>query len=331
MARDKTLVAYLAQGNAWREALESNRQLQPTDFGGALLIGSGTSYYLAQAVSWIGQQQGLGTSAAPSCEVMLYPDHYLSGISRLVMFSRSARTTEAGKAAEAARARGIPTTLITCNPSTNDFLYKFADEVILSPSGDDGGVVMLRSFTSMLILALAALHPEQRETLLKASYDIDKFAADALTFFRGVISENVPERVVFLGGGPLYGIAREAALKMTEMALTVAESFHPLEYRHGPIATLDPGDVMVLFAQSETWEDEHSLIDEAKSFGAKAISVPGSDLSDSLMLPDSLVSIAMPAALAVVAQGFSLAVAEAKGIECDRPQHLRGVVELPSK
>src|SRR5256885_1242089 len=39
---------------------------------------------------------------------------------------------------------------------------------------------------------------------------------------------------VCLGQGPFYGLACEAALKITEMSASYAQSFHTLEFRHGP-------------------------------------------------------------------------------------------------
>ena len=34
---------------------------------------------------------------------------------------------------------------------------------------------------------------------------------------------------VFLGGGSLYGVAAEGALKLQEMSLAVTETYHPLD------------------------------------------------------------------------------------------------------
>src|SRR5262249_49242213 len=51
----------------------------------------------------------------------------------------------------------------------------------------------------------------------------------------------------FLGSGPMKGLADECALKMTEMALSVASSFLTLEFRHGPKAALDSSTQVVLF------------------------------------------------------------------------------------
>ncbi len=325
--------AFLAQGEAWRQALHSTERFGQEDLARSLLIGSGTSYYLAQVVSWIGRDLGLDISAAPSCEVMLYPDHYLRDASQLIIVSRSARTMEALRAGQEARTRGVPTTLVTCNGDSTDMVYRVADRVALSPQGDDGGAVMLRSFTSMLMILLGVLQPGKREAMQRAALEVDAFAVTALDYFRQVIGNAPPRRVVFLGGGALYAVAREAALKVTEMAVTVAESFHPLEYRHGPIATLDPGDAVVMFVQSEVWQDENPLLEVASKFGAHVIAVSTSEImgTSCLKLPESLASAAFPAVATVASQALAIAIAEAKDIDCDRPRHLRSDAGMPEE
>jgi fructoselysine-6-P-deglycase FrlB-like protein len=42
------------------------------------------------------------------------------------------------------------------------------------------------------------------------------------------------EDYVCLGQGALYGVACESALKLTEMSVSYGQSFHTLEFRHGP-------------------------------------------------------------------------------------------------
>ena len=67
-------------------------------------------------------------------------------------------------------------------------------------------------------------------------------------------------RFVFLGAGPAHGIAWEAMLKMTEMAQRVAVAYHPLEFRHGPIAVAGPGAVAVLFGTDAGATMETALV-----------------------------------------------------------------------
>lgn len=49
-------------------------------------------------------------------------------------------------------------------------------------------------------------------------------------------------------GGPTYGIAWEAMLKMTEMTQRPAVAYRPLECRHGQMPMIEPGTVAVVLA-----------------------------------------------------------------------------------
>jgi glucosamine--fructose-6-phosphate aminotransferase (isomerizing) len=87
-----------------------------------------------------------------------------------VLISRSGRTSEVLKVAEAFRERNIATLGISCAP--NQTLEKLVSSAIVLPAADEQSTVMTRSFTSMLMAlqALAATmgrqeaQPMRRET-----------------------------------------------------------------------------------------------------------------------------------------------------------------------
>jgi glucosamine--fructose-6-phosphate aminotransferase (isomerizing) len=64
---------------------------------------------------------------------------------------------------------------------------------------------------------------------------------------------------VYLGGGPLYGIGVEGALKLMEMSQAFTQAFHPLEYRHGPISLVDGRTAVVLLYSLDQREAEARL------------------------------------------------------------------------
>ncbi len=55
------------------------------------------------------------------------------------------------------------------------------------------------------------------------------------------------KRITYLGSGPLFGLASEATVKMKEMSLSVAEPYHFMEFRHGPMSLVD-GEHLVVAA-----------------------------------------------------------------------------------
>jgi glutamine---fructose-6-phosphate transaminase (isomerizing) len=67
---------------------------------------------------------------------------------------------------------------------------------------------------------------------------------------------------VFLGGGPLYGIATEASLKLIEMSLTKATSYHTLEVRHGPRSVVDERTLVVSLGSRRGARHEDKVLAE---------------------------------------------------------------------
>jgi tagatose-6-phosphate ketose/aldose isomerase len=69
----------------------------------------------------------------------------------------------------------------------------------------------------------------------------------------------VPQRLVYLGGGPLTGLARESALKLLELTAgrVVAYFDSPLGFRHGPKAVLDRHSVAVVYRSADPYSSAY--------------------------------------------------------------------------
>ena len=102
------------------------------------------------------------------------------------------------------------------------------------------------------------------------------------------------------------GLANEAALKMREAALAWTEAYPAMEYRHGPIS--------ISTRSTATWmlgEAPAGLMDEVHATGARWVA-GGLD----------------PLAELVRVQRLALAIANARGLDPDRPRHLTRSVIL---
>jgi glucosamine--fructose-6-phosphate aminotransferase (isomerizing) len=140
-------------------------------------------------------------------------------------------------------------------------------------------------------------------------------------------------RFVFLGGGPAHGIAWEAMLKMTEMAQRMAVAYHPLEFRHGPIAVAGPGTVAVVFGTEAGARLEAALIRDLRRLGTtvvllrdegRAATEADVDVTLGMGLSDAARSILyLP-----FAQALAYWRAVGSGLDPDRPQHLTAAVHL---
>jgi len=68
-------------------------------------------------------------------------------------------------------------------------------------------------------------------------------------------------------------VAQEARLKAEEMALTAAESYPALDYRHGPIARAGKSTLAILFGSEAGANYEAALMEEVTRTGARTLAI----------------------------------------------------------
>ena len=245
------------QAMAW-PALSSI--VQPFQHAGPyIFIGSGTSFYLAQVACAKALKNGIPAVALPTAEIILDPEIWLDHPVTLIIISRSGTTSEAILAAQKAKEYHIPIIAVTCHHSTP--LANLADQVLVADDGDEDTVVMIRSFTTMLVLLQSSIdlvaHRSQCSPVLLA--DAAQPVLEQANLFIPLLLRTAPRRVYVLGGGLRQGIAEEGVLKLQEMAGAVALAFNPLEFRHGPWGSLENTDAVFLLGQRDRVQYEHPL------------------------------------------------------------------------
>ncbi len=132
---------------------------------------------------------------------------------------------------------------------------------------------------------------------------------------------------VFLGGGHLYGVALEGALKLMEMSQVFTQAFHPLEYRHGPISLVDHRTAAVmLYSTLIGGRPRRSfLVGELQGKGARVIGFGGpGDASFEVPSAPVLAGLACLPALQLLGER----AAQAHDIDTVAPRHLTKVVTL---
>jgi glucosamine--fructose-6-phosphate aminotransferase (isomerizing) len=283
-----TLAEILSQPQCWQDCLRSleadgqiekfRSRLDPTVQW--LFIGCGSSYYIAQAAaaSWTSITGGRA-KAMPASELLLFPEGALAEAETCqpVLISRSGHTSEVLKVAEYLESnRDVRTLAISC--AGNQPLERIAAYSLCLPAADERSTVMTRSFSSMLVgLQFLAATLAGNEEFLRSLSILPVPAGEALDRLAPAIREFVGRRqfenYVFLAQGPLIGLAAEAQLKVMEMSCSYAQSYHTLEFRHGPKAIVGPS-VLVCFLLSESAQDiELEVLQETKALGATTMVV----------------------------------------------------------
>lgn len=332
LSGQKVLDLIRQQDQAWGPAA---REAKPLPEGGPYVFsGSGSSYYLAQVASALALSLGLESRAVPSTDIVLEPEIALRGSGHLIIISRSGTTTEALWALEQAQLRrGWKTTAVSCHGESP--LATGTDQTLISPEGEDHTVVMIRSFTSMLVLLQTAL-------LKMAGKRDGKMSAEA---FRATLASAEswiqrafmapPKRLYILGSGVRYGIAAEGALKAQEMSNQPAFAYAPLEFRHGPWGSVTEDDVVVVLGQTRHRSHERVLYKDlmARTRRIMVVAEPawyGDDGVDEagVLLPEGYEDRLLGPLALLPLQRLAWQWTQALGRDPDHPANLEKVVRL---
>jgi glutamine---fructose-6-phosphate transaminase (isomerizing) len=306
-----------------------------------VFIGCGSSFYLAQsaATSW-SILTGEKARAIPASEIMLFPQA-LPLPCQPVLISRSGHTSEAVEAAEyLERTLNIRTLAITCGPDTP--IQKISAYCIVLPDADEKSTVMTRSFTSMLLVlqSLAAIRGDRRDFLdamHKLPDQVAKGMSEIHKTVKSLAARHAFADYVFLGQGPFFGIAQESMLKVKEMSCSYAQSFHTLEFRHGPKAIVSPETLITFILSESGFEAEVAVLEEIKKLGGTTFAVTNvanpavrrsADCIAELSLDVPEVARAVASVIPGQLLGFYTGVN--KGLNPDEPRNLSRVVMLES-
>jgi len=294
---------------------------------------------LAAAANWE-TLTGLSAQAFPASELLLFPELVLdkNSSTQLVLISRSGTTSEVLRAAELLQTRDIPFLGVTCTPG--GALQKLAAATLVPCAADEKSIVMTLSFTSMLLtLQYLAARMAGNEQFLHSLLDMAKrFEAvldEASAALKTFVSDHEFSDYVWLGQGLCYGLACEGALKVSEMSCSFAQSYHTLEFRHGPKSIVRP-DTLIMFQLSERGFDaERAVLEEVKELGGTTLVVTNEADPRTQCAADLLVELgfASPecaglAARIVPAQLLGLYSGLQKGFDPDSPRNLSRVVTL---
>ncbi|MBP1302489.1 MULTISPECIES: glutamine--fructose-6-phosphate transaminase (isomerizing) [unclassified Curtobacterium] len=274
-----------------------------------------------------------------------YRDPVLSDRTLVVSISQSGETMDTLMAVKYAREQGAQV-LSICN-TQGATIPRESDAVIYTHAGPEVAVASTKAFIAQgVALYLLGLHlatlkgtltaeqiaeqvseleglaPKLQQTIDDASgvAELAKWMADTRS-------------VLFLGRHVGYPIALEGALKLKELAYIHAEGFAAGELKHGPIALIEPGQIVFVIVPSP--RDPRSLhpkvvsnIQEIRARGARVIAI--AEEGDAAVLPFADEVLRIPLAtplfeplLAVAPlHMFGMELAAAKGLDVDQPRNL---------
>ena len=290
-----TAAEVASQPDVWRTGLtliEPARRELAAPGERMLVLGCGTSWFVAQCIAELRESAGLGETDAVCASEYVPRRRY----DRVVAVTRSGTSTEVLDALRTvpADARRVAITAVAGQP-----VDELSDGRLLLDFADEHSVVQTRFPTTTLALARAAFGAD----LTAAIADGAEALAAELPADPAAIGH-----LVFLGTGWTVGLAHEAALKVREAAQAYSESYPAMDFRHGPVAVAGPRSLVWSFGDVPAELDDVARAAGAHTYRSK---------SD-------------PLAQLILAQRFALALAAHRGLDPDAPRLLtRSVVLTP--
>ncbi len=314
-----------------------------------VFTGCGSSYYLGQAMA-LAMRRVLKRDAlaCPASEWLLYPELLLGNgdFLTLVGISRTGKTTETLRAIERVKEISPSSHTIGLTCSSGSPLAQVADTPVILTEVEEEAIAMTHSFTAFLFLFYWEMvaYAQQMGFRSDLSPDLlqgvitsieENFRVNEARIRQAATLHNL-DSLIFLGAGPLYPIACEGALKATELALLPARFYHPLEFRHGPKATVKDRTLALFLLSERGASVEEDLAWELQSLGATVVMMGPEVSSDfeyrlivplppsaegkapSALFPDSLRSLLYLPLL----QLFGFYKALSLGHNPDTPMHL---------
>ncbi len=250
--------------------------------------------------------------------------------------SQSGKSPDIVSVLAEAQRQGALTAAIT-NFADSD-LAQHADHVIQLRAGVEQSLAATKTYTSELtaIALLSTLLADDGE-MAAALSRIPDAVAGVLAVHDHVAEVAQRYRYmrycVVIGRGYNYASAFELALKLKELTYTVAEPYSSADFQHGPMALIEPGFPVIVFAPTglllpEMRQFLHTLRErEAEpivvSDDAEALALARIALPLAATVPEWL----SPITAIVPGQLFGLHLALARDYDPDRPRGLRKVTE----
>jgi glucosamine--fructose-6-phosphate aminotransferase (isomerizing) len=258
----------------------------------------------------------------------------------VIALSQSGETPDVVEYVEIARRRGAYTVALTNDPSSP--LAEAAESVLPLGAGPERGIAATKTYTTQVAaLALLAAHAAGVGDEYADGIRVTAAAAaDAIPKLERSVRElAVPfafvGRMFVIGRGIEYATAREISLKLLETCRVAAEPLTSTDMVHGPVAALDTFfPVWAIASEEQSLAAVREATMRARRAGATVIAsgtaadaIPDADAY--LPVPAPPFPLLSPLVTVIPGQLFAWALAQAKGLDPDRPSGLSKVTLAP--
>ncbi|MDP1899410.1 MAG: SIS domain-containing protein [Rubrivivax sp.] len=308
---------------------ELGRKLREADPSTALTIARGSSDHAAGYGAYlIMARLGCLVASLPMSLLTLYKAPLNARRTVAMAISQSGQSPDVVEPMRYFRQGGALTVALV-NDETSP-LAREAQWTLPLHAGAERSVAATKSFIASLVGAARLVANWQPDDRLQAALQAlpEALAEAARADWSAALDVLAPARsLMVVGRGIGFPIALEAALKLKETSALQAEAFSGAEIMHGPMALVDEGYPLLVFAtRGPAQAGLLELAREMRDRGARVLlAAPADVVQRDLTLPTAPTPDLDPI---VAIQAFYVMAAQlavARGLDPDRPRHLSKV------
>ncbi|WP_127837527.1 glutamine--fructose-6-phosphate transaminase (isomerizing) [Clostridium prolinivorans] len=305
------------------------------------IVACGTAYHAGMVGKYVIEKLARIPVEVDIASEFRYRNPIIDEKSLMIVISQSGETADTLAALREAKNHGARVIAITNVVGSS--VSREAEDVLYTWAGPEIAVASTKAYVTQLIaLYIIALYfaelketlskeeieelkkemlklPEKAEELLKHKEVIQKFASKTY----------MHKDMFFLGRGLDYAAALEGSLKVKEVSYIHSEAYAAGELKHGPIALVENGTVVISLAtQKDLFEKMVSNIKEVKTRGANVLAIAFEENKDIQKTVDSAIYIPKthdvfsPVLSVIPLQLLSYYIAVQKGCDVDKPRNL---------
>jgi glutamine---fructose-6-phosphate transaminase (isomerizing) len=311
------------------------------------IVACGSSYHAALVAKYAIEHWVKLPTEVDIASEFRYRDPVLNERTLCVGVSQSGETLDTSEALREAARLGAK--VLVVSNVVDSSMARAADGVLYTRAGPEIGVASTKCHLAQIVaLEVLGLYLAQitgtspavtTNGVLDAMETLPNLVADTLE--RAGDVDDVAAKLIdvrdffYLGRHVGYPVALEGALKLKELAYLRAEGYPAGELKHGPIALIEPGTVVVGIAtRNPLWEKMLSNVAEVRSRGATVVLVAddgdeqSAAVADHVLWVPPVTPLLAPVVGVVPLQQLAYRLARLHGHDPDRPRNLAKTVTV---
>lgn len=305
------------------------------------IVACGTAYHAGVVGKYVIEKLARIPVEVDIASEFRYRDPIINERTLMIVVSQSGETADTLAALREAKNHGARVIAVTNVVGSS--VSREADDVLYTWAGPEIAVASTKAYVTQLIAMyiIALFFAQNKKTVSEA--EIEEIKTEMLTLperaekvleHKEVIQKFAAKTYMhkdmfFLGRGLDYAVAMEGSLKLKEISYIHSEAYAGGELKHGPIALIEEGTIVIAGATQESLFDKMvSNIKEVKTRGANvlAIAFEGHEeiekTVDSALYIPKVKDILSPVISVIPLQLLSYYMAIQKGCDVDKPRNL---------